>query len=303
MSNCTANIPRGHQFAMTEMGVAKPYTTRLAFNNFSMRKAVERVQDDGITEDLWERSGDEVIVAERITGSASLNPRADNLQTLCLPIFGGSAFALNVKLPGTICNYFQLGHYDPYNARILDYADLVVAQATFAAQQGGLLNLSMNLEGKTASVDATVANWPALSLSTQQPFAMRQGTLTIGGTAKLFKRFQFTVDNGILADEFFNSLTRGDMPSVMQTFTLTHDSPWETATEIDNLGTIREVAATLEFLSGTKRLYLEFPRLFGVDEEPGISGRERILKGFTWKAKYVPGNAIDAPVRITIVGS
>jgi hypothetical protein len=182
----------------------------------------------------------------------------------------------------------------------------VTSQATFSAQEKGLLSLDWGIEAQSRTIQTDVAtNWDALalSLSTQQPWAMRQGTLTIASVAKKFKRVSFTVDNGILADDWFNSLNRAEMPSAMQTFTLTHDSPWDDADDVDALGAITEAAATLEFLSGTKRLYLEFPRLFTVNSEPGISGRERIMKPWQWRAKWIPGNAIDAPVKITVVGT
>lgn len=307
--NCTVNIPRGHEFAMSDyagswVDAPTSLNRRLAFNQFGLKAPVETVQDDGITENLWDITGDEVIVAQRVTGSVSLNPRPEDLQALGRAIFGGAAFATNAKLPGQVCEYFSIGHKDPTVDKVYLYRNLVVSQATFSCQERQLMNLQMQLEGQTRTILSTVSgNWPTLSLSLQQPFCLKNATLSIAGTGYPIKRVNFTVNNNILAEDFYNSLTRNQMPSAGQSFMLEHDSPWDTASEVAQLGIIREAAVTLEFLSGTKRLYLEFPRLFTTMEEPEINGRPRVNNTYRWKAKWIPGDAINAPVRITVVTS
>ncbi len=304
--NCLVNIPPGHQFAMNAYGqTGNTYTRRLALISCGLMGDTATVRDDGITDTLWEQTGDEVISALRVGGQVSLNPRAEDLQDICWAIFGGSAFSTNVKLPGKICEYFDFGHADPYLDKIFNYIKCVTAQAQFSSSEGQLLRLDWDIQAQSRTIGSTLGGgaWPSLNLSVQQPFVFRQGTLVVNSVTTKFKRFNFTVDNGIQADDFFNSLTRGEMPSTAQTFTLTHDSPWDTASAASAVGTIKEVAATLEFLSGTKRVYFEFPRLFGIDKEPAVSGRQRIINGYSWRAKYVPGNSILAPVRITVVGS
>jgi hypothetical protein len=262
------------------------------------------VQDDGITDTLYEITGDEVIASQRVSGSLSHHPRPEELQDLCLAIFGGEAFASNQKLPGKICEYFQIGHADPYLDKVLQYVNCVTASASFSSSQGQLVKLDWQIEAQTRNVLSTVAgNWPVLTLSQQQPFVFRQGTLSIGGVNTRFRQFQLNIDNGIQADDFYNSLTRQEMPASKQTYTLTHETPWDLPSYVTNLGTIKEAAAQLEFVSGSKVLRFEFPRLFGIDEEPGISGMNRINHGFSWKAKWIPGNAINAPVRITVINA
>lgn len=325
--NCGLNVSRGHSFAMWDYGAANPpddayvYARRLAFQAFDLKETTETVVDDGITENIHQYAGDEIIVAKRVSGTVRINPRATDTQALCRAIFGGAAFSTNEKLPGPICEYFGLGHADPYNDKILNYENLVVAEATFSAQERGLLNLSMNVEGQqrtildgvtTGSGSPNVAVWPeTLVLSEQQPWAMRQGVLTLnfgsGAVARQFKSFSLVVNNGIAADDFFNSMYRKEMPSNLQTLKLTHDSPWDVDADIAAMGTLRNAACELTFTSGTKVLKFTFPYLVGLQDEPGISsGQGRITNQFVWNAKKPPQSptpTINAPVKIRCVTS
>ena len=325
LENCGKNVDRGHGFAMWDYGTAYPpddayvYARRLAFQQFDLKETTETVVDDGISENIHQHAGDEIIVAKRVSGTVRLNPRAEDTQALCRPIFGGADFSANEKLPGPICEYFGLGHADPYNDIILNYENLVVSEATFSAQERGLLNLSMNVEGQQrtvlsgVTVDGSSPNvgvWPEdLVLSEQQPWAMRQGVLTLnfgsGAVARQFKNFSLVVNNGIASEDFFNSMYRKEMPSSLQTIRLTHDSPWDVAADIAALGTLRNAACELTFTSGTKVLKFTFPYLVGVQDEPGISsGQGRILNQFVWNAKKPPQSptpAINAPVKIRVV--
>lgn len=307
MTNCGANTPRGHQFAMADYGSAldAAFTRRLALVSHNIRGNTQTVVDEGIADGLWEQEGNEQISQERPGGSVTLNPRAADLQAICMCIFGGSAFSTNVKLPGSICDYFQWGHADPFVNKVYRYDNGVTTTAVFSASDTStLLNLVWNVEFQSRQIidDMTdTDNWPALTLSNQQPFVFRQGVLKFASTSVKMKDFNLTVDNLIQADDFFNSLTRGEMPQGGQQFTLTHSSPWDVGTEADRIGTAQDIAIDLDFVSGTKRIRFEFPKMFAVIDEPEISGRARILNQYVWRAKHDPDNAIAAPVRITVV--
>lgn len=261
------------------------------------------VSDDGISDSLWDQEDSEIIASEAPSGSIVLNPRAANLQAISLAIFGGTAFATNAKLPGNICNYFQLGHADPFVDRIYRYNNCVTSQAVFSCQEASLLNLAWSIEAQSRTLESDVAtNWPVMALSKQPPFVFRQGVLTIGGVPFKMKQVNFTVTNTLQSD-FFNSLTREEMPVSKQMFTLTHDSPWDSGTEADRIGTAQDVSAVLEFTAGTKKLKLELPRLYAVINEPEVGAAARILNSYSWRAKHEPLNAIAAPVKITVIGA
>lgn len=305
MSNCSANVPRSHQFAMAVMGSASgaAFTKRLACSRFGLKGTSETVIDDGISDSLWDQEDGEVISAESVTGQVVLNPRAEDLQAICLAIFGGAAFASNAKLPGSICDYFQFGHMDPFVEKIYRYNNCVTSQAVFSAQEKSFLNLAWTIMAQSRTMAETYpSGWPSLVLSKQNPFVFRQGTLTIDGDTYKMKQFNFAVDNMLQVD-FFNSLTVEEMPQGGQSFVLTHDSPWDTEAEADRIGTAQDVSGSLEFVSGTKRIKFEFPRLYAIIDEPEITGRARILNSYSWRAKHDPDNAIAAPVKITVVGA
>lgn len=308
MSNCTANVPRGHQFAIEEYGssAGDAFTLRLPVERFGLRGQTNTVIDEGINGSLWEVKDDEIISSELISGSMVLNPRPATLQKICMCIFGDGAFSSNVKLPGNICSYFQVGHSDPTVDKIYRYNNCVTSTAEFSASDTSpLLSLLWNIEGQSRTVtDDVSTNWPSLTLSSQQPFVFRQGTLTVGGTAFKMKDFRFTINNNLQLGDFYNSLNREEMPSSLQQFELIHTSPWDSGTEAAKIGTAQtDIAATLNFVSGTKQLQFEFPSLYTNLDEPEIAGRLRIHNQYTWRAKYDSADAIAAPVRITVVES
>lgn len=305
MTNCSANVPRGHQFAMAAMGsaVGAAFTKRLACSRFGLKGTTETAVDDGIADSLWDQADGEVIVAEGVGGQVVLNPRAEDLQMICLAIFGGAAFASNIKLPGTICNYFQFGHMDPFVQKIYRYNNCVTSQAVFSAQEKSFLNLAWTIAAQSRSMaESYPSGWPNLALSKQNPFVFRQGVLKVNTVPYKMKQFNLAVDN-MLQMDFYNSLTVDEMPQGGQSFVLTHDSPWDEGTEADRIGTAQDVSAEIDFVSGTKRLRFEFPRLFAIIDEPEITGRARINNSYSWRAKHDPSNPIAAPVRITVVGS
>jgi len=309
MTNCAANVSRGHQFAIAEMGSASgaAFTRRLAFSRFGLRGVSNTVVDDGIADSLWDQEGNEQVATETVSGQCVINPRAADLQSICMCIFGGAAFSGNQKLPGPLCNYFQIGHADPFVNRVYRYNNAVTSQAVFSASDSAqLLNLAWTIEAQSRTLisDMTnIANWPVMALSTQQPFVFRNGVLTVGGTAYRMKQFSLTVDNQLQTSDFFNSLHRTEMPQSGQSFVLTHDSPWDLAAEADKIGAQQDVSAVLNFVSGTKQIQFEFPKLFTIMDEPEIAGRNRILNQYSWRAKHDPDNAIAAPVRITVVAA
>lgn len=308
MSNCSGNTARTHQFGLTPYGSSSgdDPTIRLPCIRFGLKGITNTVVDEGINGSLWETKDDEIIANELVNGPLVLNPRADTLQAICLCIFGDGAFATDLKLPGNICSYYQLSHSDPVVDKIYRYNNCVTPSAVFSASDTSqLLQLEWNVEAQSRTVQDDVAtNWPSLSLSSQQPFVFRQGTLTVGGSAFKIKDFRFTVNNNLQLTDFYNSLNREEMPSSLQQFELIHTSPWDSGTEAAKIGTSQtDIAATLLFQSGTKIIQFELPSLYTNLDEPEVGGRLRIHNQYTWKAKYDAADPIAAPVRIKVVAT
>ena len=308
MANCAANTSRGHKFGMAAYGTLNtdPITRRFAVTRWGLRGVPETVTDDSITDTLWQIRGGEILVAEPIEGPIDMRPRPEDLQDICRAIFGGPAFVGNVKLPGDICDFFHMAHYDPNTNHDYKYNDCVTKTATFSATEKGLLELSWTVSAASRVITAggvgPVSNViPApLVLSTQQPFAFRQGTLTIGGRNFPMRQFNLTIDNGIQED-FFNQLAPSERPSGAQTYVLTHDSPYDLPADVALVSsTIQQVSAELEFVSGTTSLLFEFPVLETFVGEPEVVAGQRIINSYSWRAKYDSLNAIAAPVRITV---
>jgi len=305
MSNCSANVPRGHQFAIADYGSASgaAFTRRLACSRFGFKGVTNTVEDDGIADSLWPQAEGEIISQELVTGPMVLNPRAADLQAICLCLFGDGAFAVNVKDPGNICNYFQVGHSDPVQDQIYRYNNCVTSSFVFSASDSSpLLNLVWNAEGQSRTIlDDVDTNWPALALSTQQPFVLRQAVLTFDGAATRLKSFSAGGNHNLQLTDFYNSLNRVEMPVSQSDYTFEFELPWDATTEGDRIGTAQDISATLNFVSGTKRIQFEWPKLFLIVDEPEIAGRNRIHNRYACKAKHDPANAIPFPIRITVV--
>lgn len=304
--NCLANTSADNTFALTPYGTfTNVYTRAISCLSYGLVGSNATARDEGMNGTPWRQKGSEVLVSSRASGPIVHNPRIDELQHL-IPLLMGGTFVLDVLTPTKICDFFSTGNKDVLTDRILDYIKCVVATWEISASDSSpFLQLTMNVEAAEEQIRTGVGGWPVgLALSVLQPLVFRQGTLELGfagGLEAAYRMKSVTLrgDNGIQADDFFNSLTREDMPSAFQDFFVVPEIPWDSGDLVDLTADAQEASATIEFQQGTSILRFEYPDLFVAPSNPAISGRSRTLNTLEFAAQVDAAGA-GYPVRVTV---
>jgi hypothetical protein len=151
-----------------------------------------------------------------------------------------------------------------------------VDKATFKCSQGGILELTLDIEGKTESIYAA-ASFPSLTMSTQAPYVFTDATVSHGGTAYQFREVELVIDNMLKKDRFMNSVSRTDIPALDRVVSLSLSHPYtsDTIALYDTGATGAQVVLT--FTNGGSSIaftmvYVQFPA-----ESPDTPGRDEIL--------------------------
>jgi hypothetical protein len=170
-----------------------------------------------------------------------------------------------------------LGEFDVLLDRVAKrfvYGGCKVGRAIFAGRAGGLLELALDLVGKTESTSATA--FPAIAPPTDPPYVFQDGTLTLLGSSRRMIEFALTIDNG-LVPRFTNSQSATDVFSTDRLVTLECRTPLS-ADEIDlygqNVGGAG--AATLAFVNGGYSTSFAIPKLQFPDTSPTVGGKGEI---------------------------
>ena len=116
-------------------------------------------------------------------------------------------------------------------AKVTTWSNIYVNRATFLAQQGQFLLLTLDVEASTESV-GTAGTYPVLTQPTDSPYVMSDGVLTLAGSARDFSQAQLVIDNQLTVDRWMNSLSRAAFPSSGCMVTLGTNHPW-TSDETD----------------------------------------------------------------------
>jgi hypothetical protein len=159
-------------------------------------------------------------------------------------------------------------------ARRFIYGSCKVQRAIFRGRAGGLLELQLDLLGKTEAVSGTA--FPSIAPPTDPPYVFQDGTLTLSGTSRKMIEFALTVDNRLVA-RFTNSQTATDLSPTDRLVTLDCRTPY-TSDEIDlygqNVG--GAAAATLAFVNGGYSTTFSIPKLQFPDTSPTVGGKGEI---------------------------
>lgn len=299
--NCIANTPINHRYWISDYkdAYADPYVMRFTTDNFGLTRVTETVKDDG-TGSPWDVKDSEIESRYAVRGPISLTPRPEQMATL-LPCMLGNDPALTVYEPaGKICDFFQVGHYDPTVAKVFKYKNLVCGSWAIAcSDSASLLKLEMNVEAAERLTAAYVTE--TLPLSTQKPWVLRQAVVTIGGNVFRVKDIRIAGNNNLSTDDYFNSAYRVEIPSLFQQYTFSHTSPFDTANDLALLDTAANVTGKVVFTSGSNVLTIDFPSLFARPSEPTVGQRQRVLNKIDWTAQYDPATVGQTPIKFTLV--
>jgi len=173
-------------------------------------KKMESIVHSGGIRGTRERNIDRQRLASHAAGGPiSLQPTATEIDWFLPYILGGATAGGVTSIGESLTEFYAC--VDKVED-VATYEECVVASASFAGAQGGPIELSMQIEAKQEDMDET-ASFPSLTYGTEDMFVLADATVTIAGSAREISRFRLTIDNGVDAGRFMNSLYRDQKPA------------------------------------------------------------------------------------------
>ena len=220
----------------------------------------------------------------RVEGAIRMHATPTMLNLLLPRILGTSAgsnvFALAEALP----------QFDVLVDRVAErfvYGGCKVNRALFRGHAGGLLELVLDLAGKTETTSATA--FPAIAPPTDPPYVFQDGALTLLSTTRKMLAFELVVDNA-LAVRFTNSVAASDVSPADRIVTFRCRTPF-TADEIDlyGPGAAGGAAAALTFTNGAASVAFSLAAVQFADVSPVVPGKEEIVLTLEGVARRTAG--------------
>lgn len=273
--------------ALAKMGVGatNPVTQAIEFLSEGVQKRGQILETAGIR---GTRSHPKERTREgtfTVDGQVSMNPCPDELDWWLPRILGGSESTDDFPLAETIPEFYLT--VDRI-AKVFTYTGCKVSRATFRGREGQLLELAVDLMGKTETV-GNAGTFPALTLTTAPPYVFHDCVMTIEGSEYQIFDWELVIDNRLNGNRFTNSQSRTDIPAMDREVTVNVTVPF-TSTEAalhDKATHLTGVAATCVFTNGGRSLTFTTPALQKAAESPTVPGRDqeiRLRLGFTARA-------------------
>lgn len=197
-----------------------------------------------------------------------------------------------------------------YLDRVTDvyyYSQCYVSRATFAAQAGGLLTLSMDIVGTNETIGVTrltSGNTPAIGVTTShQPYVFHDADsgVTFAGTgSREITDFSLSIDN-MMDARFVNSVTNTSITAMDRAVTYSATMPFDS----DNLDVYRDTPrgqqAIMVFTNSgnSKALTFTMASLDGADVSPIVQGKTEIMLGLQWEARGTGGSENELTITST----
>ncbi|MBE3132932.1 MAG: hypothetical protein IMZ55_05625 [Acidobacteria bacterium] len=246
--------------------------TNMCFASETLRKTQTHLERAGLRGTRSHDVDDVAAGPNTVVGSIVLEPTNAEL-TVLLPLIMGSGSALAETVPLFNCVIDR-------DFQVFTYNNCKVDRATLRGAQGGLLQLTLDVAGRTSANAAVTVAEPA----TATPFAFSDITLSIGGTARQVMEFELVVDNAIDKGRFLN---KRDLPELVETdrlvtlrtvhpFTSNLADAWDAAVSGYNAALALSGAGTRTFT---------FTKLQAPAEQPSVPGRGEITITKNWVAR------------------
>lgn len=160
-------------------------------------------------------------------------------------------------------------------AKRFTYGNCKVSRATFRCQAGGLLELDLDVVGKTEAVAATA--FPTITAPTDPPYVMQDLVATLLSSARKLTTFECVIDNG-LVPRFSNSQTATDVSPTDRIISFNWTTPY-TSDEVDLYGinTGSAAAATFVFTNGGYATTFTLAKLQVPDASPVVGSKGEIF--------------------------
>jgi hypothetical protein len=264
----------GHQ-ALIGAGASNPIDEAYEWITNTVGKTTSHVETEGLRGTREHISENVSEGLYDIGGEFSIHPNTAFLRKWLPRILGAAETGsdpYSYALAQTVPEFYF--HSKKIGASYL-YSGCKVNKATFRSSKGRPLNLSIELLGKTEASSA----FPSLSLSTGQPFMHHHGAFTLASSSRPFDDVVLTIDNALVADRYFNSQTRTDLPSQDCLITLACVVPF-TSTEVSDLydkGVTALTGGSLVYTNGSEVLTFTLGAVQLPLQKPTFNGRGEIL--------------------------
>lgn len=263
----------GHQ-AQLAMKAALPFDTSAEayeFTRESLVKQQSHVETGGIRGTRSHISENVSLGPYKVGGQIVMHPTPSQLANLLPRMLGaaasGNTFALAETVPA-----FQV--QIDRKTKVFTYTDCKVNRAMFRSSAGNPLELTLDIEGLTESVGAA-GTFPALTLSTQQPYMHHQAAITLVGATREVDGIEITIDNGLLVDRFNNSITRTALPEGDRIIRFACDCPFSADEVALYNQAVGGSAGSVVWTNGDYSLTFAFAKLQVPDHSPSVPGRSK----------------------------
>lgn len=274
----------GHQsrLSMAATGTAiGSYTEAYEFVSESVRKSLTILDTSGIRgtrSHPKERTRDGTYT---IGGQIRMHATPAMLDLLLPRILGANESTDVFALAETLPEFDLL--IDRVAKRFV-YGACKISRATFRCQAGGLLELDLDVVGKTETVSAT--SFPTITAPIDAPYVFSDAVLTLVSSSRIVTQWELTIDNAIQA-RFSNSQAATDLQATDRIITASLTTPY-TSSEVDlyglNVGS--SAAATFVFTNGGYSTQFAIANLQIPDNSPTVENRNgEILLNLTGTAK------------------
>ncbi|ANS03309.1 hypothetical protein [uncultured Mediterranean phage uvDeep-CGR2-KM19-C37] len=207
-----------------------------------------------------------------VAGTITMNPSPLDLDLL-LPRICGTAessdvFALAETIPA-------FGLLIDRVAQQFQYTDCYINRATFRSQAGGLLELSLDILGKT---EITGTSYPALTLGVlpaDAPFVHEDSVVTLAGAGEECMSIEIVVDN-VLDARFANAQTAGSITPQDRVISVNLVMPYTSDETSLYEQAIGGIAGTIKYTNGAISTLFTFGILQTPDVSPVVPGKSEI---------------------------
>lgn len=240
------------------------------FLSSSLKQTVERIDSEGLR-GTRSRHGERVVQGlKRVGGAIVMNPTPDELDDLLPRILGAAESTDVYALDETLPEFWVL--VDKVQ-KVFKYNNCFVGSATFRGRPGQLVELTLNIFGKTET-EGSSGTFPAITISAQEAYVFHQGVLTLHSTARQIEEFELTIDN-LISPRFRNSQTATDLNPTDRLVTFSCRAPYDADNDdiYTNEAAGTFAAGTLVFTNGDRDLTFAMNSLKSIAEGPEVPAR------------------------------
>lgn len=266
-----ASMGWASRISMAAAGTAiGSYTEAMEIVSESVKKTGTILDTNGIRGTRSHASERTAAGTYSVAGQITLHPTPAVLDLLLPRILGANESTDTFALADTLPEFDIL--IDRVAKRFV-YGGCKVNKATFTGSSGGLLQLVLDIVGKTETVSDTA--FPSITAPTDPPYTFHMGALTLVSSSRSFFDFETAIDN-VLATRFANSQTATDISPTDRIVTFKATTPF-TSSEVDLYNqALLGSAASLVFTNGNRSLTFTYGKLQFPDNSPVVPGKGEI---------------------------